>query len=249
MRIAVISDVHGNVKALEAVLDDLAHHAPDAIVNLGDCVSGPLWPEETAVLLRGLGWPTVRGNHDRVVAAGNVHPDNRTDIFTEAALSAESLDWLRSLKPAIRFSDEIFLCHGTPRNDDAYLTEAVDNGSARTADEADILHRLDGETSGLICCGHSHLPRVTRLHATGQTVLNPGSVGLQAYSDATPVPHVMANHSPHARYALIEEINGTWTFILRAIDYDWQSAAQTAAANGRPDWAHALATGRMQDDS
>jgi putative phosphoesterase len=247
MRIAVISDIHGNVKALEAVLDDLAHHAPDAIVNLGDCVSGPLWPEETAVLLRSLGWLTVRGNHDRVVAAGNVPPENRTDSFTEAALSAESLDWLRSLKPAIRFSDDILLCHGTPRNDDAYLTEVVDRGSARTADEADILHRLDGETSGLICSGHSHLPSVVRLHATGQTVLNPGSVGLQAYSDATPTSHVMANHSPHARYALIEEINGTWTFTLRAIDYDWQSAARTAAANGRPDWAHASATGRMQD--
>lgn len=249
MRMAVISDIHGNVKALEAVLDDLAQHAPDAIVNLGDCVSGPLWPEETAVLLRKVAWPTVCGNHDRVVAAGNVPPDNRTDSFTEAALSAESLDWLRNLKPAIGFSEDILLCHGTPQNDDAYLTETVERGSVRVADEADIIHRLDGETAGLICCGHSHLPRVTRLHAMGQTILNPGSVGLQAYSDATPTPHVMANHSPHARYALVEEIAGRWSFNLRAIEYDWRSAAHTAAANDRPDWAHALATGRMQDGS
>lgn len=246
MRIAVISDIHGNVKALEAVLDDLAHQAPDAIVNLGDCVSGPLWPEETAVILRGLGWPTVRGNHDRVVAAGNVPTNNRTDSFTETALSSESLGWLRSLKPAFQFSDQIFLCHGTPGNDDEYLIEKVDRGSARVAPEADIVRRVDGEKARLICCAHSHLPRVLRLEATGQIVLNPGSVGLQAYSDETPTPHVMENQSPHARYAMIEEFQGTWSFSLRAIDYDWQSAAHTAAANGRPDWAQALATGHMQ---
>ena len=51
MKIAVISDIHGNLLALEAVLEDLKHASPDLIVNLGDCVSGPLWPEETAALL------------------------------------------------------------------------------------------------------------------------------------------------------------------------------------------------------
>ena len=70
MRIAVIADIHGNILALEAVLADLARRGgADLFINLGDCVSGPLWPRETVERLMSLGWPTVRGNHDRRVRA------------------------------------------------------------------------------------------------------------------------------------------------------------------------------------
>lgn len=248
MRIAVIADIHGNVRALEAVLKDLKHQAPDAVVNLGDCVSGPLWPEETAALLRDLGGPTVRGNHDRVVAAGAVPLHNRTDSFTEAALSAQSMAWLGALEPTIRLSEEIFLCHGTPRNDNAYLTEDVVEGGARHTHEHRIVERLEGETSPVICCGHSHLPRLVRLHVSGQLILNPGSVGLQAYEDETPTPHQMATCSPHARYALLDNLEGTWSVSQRIIDYDWAAAAKEAERNGRSDWAHALLKGYMQPD-
>jgi predicted phosphodiesterase len=65
MRIAILADIHGNVLALEAVLTDLESRKVDKFVNLGDCVSGPLWPRETAELLMRLSWPTVRGNHGR----------------------------------------------------------------------------------------------------------------------------------------------------------------------------------------
>ncbi|RUT95204.1 metallophosphoesterase, partial [Mesorhizobium sp. USDA-HM6] len=69
MRIAVLADIHGNVLALGAVLDDLERRGgADLVVNLGDCVSGPLWPRETIERLEALGLPTVRGNHDRRVA-------------------------------------------------------------------------------------------------------------------------------------------------------------------------------------
>ncbi len=65
MRVAVISDIHGNLRALEAVLADIKTRSADATVNLGDCVAGPLWPQETFDLLASLAFPTVRGNHDR----------------------------------------------------------------------------------------------------------------------------------------------------------------------------------------
>ncbi|TIT30318.1 MAG: metallophosphoesterase family protein, partial [Mesorhizobium sp.] len=69
MRIAVLADIHGNLLALDAVLDDLKHRGgADITVNLGDCVSGPLWPRETMERLQALKLPTVRGNHDRRVA-------------------------------------------------------------------------------------------------------------------------------------------------------------------------------------
>ncbi|RVA33039.1 metallophosphoesterase, partial [Mesorhizobium sp. M7A.F.Ca.CA.004.10.1.1] len=70
MRIAVLADIHGNVLALDAVLDDLERRGgADLTVNLGDSVSGPLWPRETFARLEALNLPTVRGNHDRRVAA------------------------------------------------------------------------------------------------------------------------------------------------------------------------------------
>ena len=65
MRIAVISDIHGNLAALDEVLADIKRRGCDATVNLGDCCAGPLWPRETFERLEALGLPTVRGNHDR----------------------------------------------------------------------------------------------------------------------------------------------------------------------------------------
>lgn len=65
MRLAVIADVHGNLIALETVLADIARRGSDLIVNLGDCVTSPLWPRETYELLEDRAMPTVRGNHDR----------------------------------------------------------------------------------------------------------------------------------------------------------------------------------------
>src|ERR1041384_2820505 len=65
MRIAVVADIHGNVRALRAVMDDLKQVAPDRVINLGDTVSGPLEAAETADVLISLAWTTIRGNHDR----------------------------------------------------------------------------------------------------------------------------------------------------------------------------------------
>ena len=65
MRLAIISDIHGNLLALETVLAHVKTRGVDAPINLGDCVTSPLWPRETLELLDTLSWPTVRGNHDR----------------------------------------------------------------------------------------------------------------------------------------------------------------------------------------
>ena len=65
MRIAVVADIHGNVRALRAVMEDLKQVAPDSVVNLGDCASGPLEAAETVDVLMSLAWTTIRGNHDR----------------------------------------------------------------------------------------------------------------------------------------------------------------------------------------
>ena len=65
MNFAAIADIHGNLLALEAVLADIARRGISTIVNLGDLLSGPLWPAETADRLQSLNLPTVSGNHER----------------------------------------------------------------------------------------------------------------------------------------------------------------------------------------
>jgi predicted phosphodiesterase len=121
MRIAILADIHGNVLALEAVLADLKHRKVDQFVNLGDCVSGPLWPRETADLLRQLDWPTVRGNHDRWVTDWPPEKHYSSDAIAFQALDSSQLAWLRALPPTRELGDKIFACHGRPDDDNAYL--------------------------------------------------------------------------------------------------------------------------------
>ncbi|MEM5582150.1 metallophosphoesterase family protein [Roseibium sp. AS2] len=243
MKIAVISDIHGNVLALEAVLADIRAEAPDIIVNLGDCVSGPLWPEETAAILRETNWPTVRGNHDRIVLDDPVEKMGPTDAFAAERLSAESRTWLATTRPTIRLNADIFLCHGTPDNDDRYLTEKVEGPKGHLPDEDTLLSELKGETASVVCCGHTHIPRLIRLQETGQILLNPGSVGLPSYEDTHPHHHIMEAGSPHARYALMTSNGGAWNFQEKILSYDWDAAALEAQKNGRSGWARALKHG------
>ncbi|MEP4771039.1 MAG: metallophosphoesterase family protein [Roseibium sp.] len=243
MRIAVVSDIHGNVLALEAVLADLKTERPDVIVNLGDCVSGPLWPEETAAILRESNWPTVRGNHDRFLIEDPIEKLGPTDAFAAERLSSASMDWLKTSQPTIRLNEEVFLIHGTPDNDDRYLTEKVDGPKGHLPDEETLLAEIKSEHAPIICCGHTHIPRVIRLQKTGQTILNPGSVGLPSYEDSHPNKHKMEAGSPHARYALMSKgVNG-WAFQEKILPYDWDAAALEAEKNGRSGWARALKHG------
>jgi hypothetical protein len=76
-------------------------------------------------------------------------------------------------------------------------------------------------------------------------IVNPGSVGLQAYDDDHPHPHVVENRTPHARYAIVERDTAGWQVTLREVPYDHETSAQRAERNGRGDWADALRTGRV----
>jgi hypothetical protein len=85
--------------------------------------------------------------------------------------------------------------------------------------------------------------------ASGLLIVNPGSVGLPAYDDDHPYPHSSFHRietgSPDARYAIAEKRDGQWLCELVSVHYDHESAAQQADQRDRPDWAHALRTGRM----
>lgn len=252
MRLAVISDVHGNLPALDAVLDDIAASGADLTLNLGDILSGPLWPAETAQRLMALDLPTIRGNHERQLLTLPRDRLGASDAFAAAAIDATQRAWLAALPVTMEPAAGVFCCHGTPDSDLVYLLETVTPGGWRGAGEPGLRAATADEVTGrvgavrqrLILCGHTHVPRAVRLD-DGRLIVNPGSVGLQAYDDVRPRPHVVENGTPHARYALLTLRGADWQVELRALPYDWLAAAARAEANGRGDWADALRSGRV----
>ncbi|HEV2503489.1 MAG TPA: metallophosphoesterase family protein [Mesorhizobium sp.] len=240
MRLAVISDIHGNLRALETVHREIRAAAPDLIVNLGDCLSGPLWPEETAQYLAAQGWPTVRGNHDRELAETPAAELGESDAFTHQELSRVSREWVAALPATMSLEPDVFLCHGSPSSDEIFLLEEDGGNHFFPSTESAVRHKLSNVTAELVLCGHSHTPRVVQV-SERQIVLNPGSVGVQAF------PGLTVTGSPHARFAIATRQSGRWSFDLRAIHYDWAEAASRAEAGGFANWAHGLSTGFAAD--
>ena len=244
MRLAVLADIHGNLPALEVVLADLAARRIDRIINLGDCVSGPLWPAETCRLLVNADYPTVRGNHDRWVATPEAGKVFASDRYARAALDAAQCEWLGSLPSMLELPENIVAFHGTPTDDNFYLLENVENGRMSPASHATVAERLGLAESRLVLCAHSHQQAVLQL-PDGPLIVNPGSVGCPAYADPTPPAHVSEARSPHARYAVLTIEAASIAVDLVAIDYDWKAAARRATENESPGWARALLTGFM----
>jgi len=237
----VISDVHGNRWALERVLEDIRGRGVAGIVNLGDCLYGPLDPAGTAEILMGLDLPTVSGNEDRLVVDPPADPSPALR-FTLDRLAERHIAWLASL-PLTRLEDDRLLCHGTPHRDDEYLLHTIDRSGARPRPIAELSALLAGVRASVVLCGHDHLPG-RALTPEGTLVLNPGSVGCPAYVDDAPHPHQMAAGSPHARYCLLGGEESDLEIEAVSLEYDWNEAAATAEAHGFPDWALWIATGR-----
>jgi len=243
MRLAIVSDIHGNLLALEAVLADLRSRGIERVLDLGDLLSGPLQPEQTCDRLIELDWPTIAGNHERQILHDPPERMGASDRHAAERLRPDQRDWLRALPPTRRLG-EVLMVHGTPDSDLRSFLETVDAAGIRAATPEEVAERAGADDARLILCGHTHTPRILRLD-DGRLIVNPGSVGLQAYASELPHPHKVENGSPHARYAIVERDRTGWNAHLHRVDYDWQAAAALAERNGRPDWAKALATGRM----
>jgi len=247
MKIAAISDIHGNLFALDAVLADIDRRGVDLIVNLGDILSGPLLPRETADRLMALDLPTVRGNHERQVLASDPSAMGESDRYAFETTTESQRNWLAALPPVLRVAADVFLCHATPDNDvDCYLEDIVD-GELRPAPLSRIEQRTGTCDASLILCGHSHIPRLSRL-ASGQVIVNPGSVGIQAYEGHHPSPHTVEIGSPHGRYAIVERTEEGWKVDFAAVPYDWDRASRLAQQRRRQDWVRALRTGFVRNE-
>ena len=154
-RIAIVSDIHGNLPALEAVLEDTRRRAVTRIVNLGDSLSGPLLPLETARFLMQRDWVQLAGNHERQLLEFATRGGGASDAYAHAQLTPEVFEWMRSLQPARALDDEVFLCHGTPRSDVEGFLDSVEGDRTRPATEAELAERCTLDAPRVIACGHT----------------------------------------------------------------------------------------------
>lgn len=241
--LAVIADVHGNRWALEAVLQDIDRKGAQRIVNLGDHLTGPLDPAGTADLLIERGMLSICGNDDRVLFSP-ADELSATQRYTREQLSPAALSWLHALPDTTVLEDDVFLCHGD-LFDAPYLLEHIEVSGVTLRSTAAIQASAAAIAQPVILSGHSHVPRTVAL-PQGKLLVNPGSVGLPAYTMEAPFPYAMESGSPHARYALLRKASGSWQVEHVQVPYDWEHAARVARENQRPDWAEWLSTGRAQ---
>ena len=245
--LAVIADIHGNRWALEAVLQDIGRRGIQQIVNLGDHLTGPLDPAGTADLLIGRAMMSICGNDDRVLFSPEEQLSS-SQRYTREQLNSMHLDWLRALPATLVVAEEVCVCHGD-LFDSPHLLEQVTSAGVFLRSTSAIEASVASIAQPVILCGHSHVPRTVAL-PQGKLVVNPGSVGLPAYTEETveeiPVFHSMESGSPHARYAILHKTQDDWQVEHIQVPYNWNHAAHIAQSNQRPDWATWIKTGRAR---
>src|SRR6266550_9558574 len=178
MRIGLISDVHGNLPALEAVLADLELQAVDRTICLGDLASGP-WPGETVRRLAALEPACVVGNWDAWILDGVVPCDNGetgSKLLALGSFWAEQLDdadraFMRSAESRLELDTEggsLLFVHGSPRS----YNEPI----LATTPAEELARMLGDAAPRVLVVGHTHVQMLRRLPET--VIVNPGSVGL-----------------------------------------------------------------------
>jgi predicted phosphodiesterase len=237
MRIAIVSDIHGNRTAFEAVLADLRQTSPDLILHGGDLADGGASPAEIVDRIRELGWQGVIGNTDEMLSmpksltefanqSPKLHPlfaaIEETATATRAALGEERLAWLRSL-PRIQIHGPMALVHASPESPwRAPMPEASDA-------ELESVYRPLGQPIAIY--GHIHRSYIRSV--AGMIVANTGSVSLSYDGDR------------RASYLLLDESKPA----IRRVDYDVDRELEALANCGLPhaDWvAKMLQSARFQ---
>ncbi|WP_103107938.1 metallophosphoesterase family protein [Brevibacillus reuszeri] len=240
---AVISDIHSNIYALEAVLRDIDSRGIQTIVNLGDTLFGPIDPIATAEKLMGRSEMIhIMGNCDRYLLQEQM--DSITFQHVKPLLTQEMLDWIGAFHKQWAQDDFLF-CHGTPFADDVYMLEEVAPFGSADKSVGTLMVELSSIEQNIIFCGHTHVPKSVWL-PDGKLIVNPGSVGLPAYFEETPHPHTMESKSPHAKYVIAAPFNNSWRVEHVYIPYDFEQAAKRAEENNRSDYAYAIRYGRAE---
>jgi predicted phosphodiesterase len=242
MRIAIVSDIHGNRTAFEAVLADLRNTAPDLIFHGGDLAHGGASPAEIVDQIRDLGWPGVLGNTDQMLFS----PESLSEFASESpnlhslfaaieeiavaergALGEERLQWLRSL-PRVQNSGAMALVHASP--------ESLWRAPAPTASDAELESVYAPLGQPIAVYAHIHKPYIRKMPVTNaaiafstMTVTNTGSVSLSYDGD------------PRASYLLLDNDDDDDNDAepeIRRVEYDISAELKALAASTIPhaDW-------------
>lgn len=242
MRVGIISDIHANITALEAVLDDLRQQNLEAVYCLGDLVGYAAYPNEVIDRIRRDRTPTIMGNYDDGVGfdrdeCGCAYRDPEEqrlgDLslrWTQRTVTADRKEFLRSLPPEIRFAVDgkrFRLVHGSPRRINEYLFEDRPLSSFQRL-------AATSETDVLIF-GHTHKPYIKRVD--GVLFVNAGSVGKPKDGD------------PRACYVVMDTVAEVMVD-FRRIAYDIEAAATAIRESSLPDkFAEDIETGGAQEST
>jgi predicted phosphodiesterase len=246
MKIAILSDIRSNVYALEAVINDAKSKSVNMMINAGDSFYGPIEPRATYELLRVNNFVNICGNEDRKILEASLEQLENDDMlkFVYEDLKEEVLYWIQDLPFEKFLGADLYVIHGTQHDDSNYLLEDISSGKPFLRDDKKIIELLDDVESKFVVCGHSGIPRYVNL-SSGQVVLNPGSVGLQAFKEQFPKPHIIENKYKEATYIILDVDSGAYNIELIKVAYDFEKAALKAQERGRDDWAYTLRTGEV----
>lgn len=236
MRVAVISDMHGNDLAFEVVEADIGSQRVDQLVCLGDAIQGGPQPAQVVQRLRRLNCPVVMGNADAWLISGEETADEgipperlkkmgEIRLWSLSQLTEEDLDFIANFQPtiAIRLKDGLdLLCfHGSPTSFDDIILPA--------APEEEFQKHLGRYSGQVLTGGHTHAQQIRRL---GEFFFfNPGSVGF-AYSHNQPENNFHAD--PWAEYAILTAENGQASLEFRRVPFDTQGLIRIYRESGRP---------------
>jgi putative phosphoesterase len=218
--VALISDIHGNGIALDAVLEDLSRWSSDAVVCLGDVLQGGSQPARVAERIQDLGCPVILGNADdfllTAASAEETKPaHHEVRDWTLDQIGPEGRELIARFQPTVEL-DEFLLFHGTPRSFDEVILPETSEDVVNDA--------LGGTSARVLAGGHTHLQWCRPVGAA--TFLNPGSVGL-VYNRRAETFALDAV----AEYAVVTS-EGIIEFCR--VQLDPEELAKAALASGRP---------------
>lgn len=228
--VALISDIHGNLISLQAVLADLARRGIDEIVCLGDTAANGPQPGNCLDLLESVGPLAVMGNADAWLLDPQLDPDaddfhrkvEESDLWTIAQLSPANRRYLQSFQPShlLDTPTPLLAFHGTPRSNREIVlpTTPVEEMAAIFAEFPALL----------LAGGHTHQPFVRRIHA--QTFINPGSVGLPYVIDSGGRAH----NPSWAEYAIVGWEAGGVEIQLVRVAVDGRAVRRAIEVSGMP---------------
>jgi putative phosphoesterase len=232
MKFAVIADVHSNIYALNAALEDIKQRGIERIYCAGDLVGYAPFPNEVIHTIKKANIPTVMGNYDEATAyfkptCGCDYPNekaaeigNQSIAWTKKHTSEESKEFLKTLPSKIEFTEKgkkVLIVHGSPRQINEYLYET------RPQEELEeIMSQADAD---ILICGHTHLPYHKVINE--KHLINAGSVGKPKHGD------------PMGTYVIVDIDQDVQVEIIK-FPYDYEKTAQAIEASELPNELAAL---------